>query len=101
MRFNFIKNSIILNDSISNSNLELISNFNNLGIVSDSKLNFSYHTDLIKNKAIRILDVFKRSCKDFCDHFALKILYFSLVCSNLEHCPLIWINNTSKQNYII
>jgi hypothetical protein len=55
MRFNFIKHPIIFNYSISNYNLELVSNFIDLGIIFDSKLNFSYHTKLIMNKAIRIL----------------------------------------------
>lgn len=101
MRFNLIKNPFIFNYSISNSNLELVSNFKDLGIIFDSELNFSYHTEFIKNKAMRILGFIKRSCKDFCDPFALKIRYCSLVCSNLDYCPLIWINNTSKQNYSI
>jgi len=101
MRFNLIKNPIIFNYSISNSNLELVSNFKDLGIIFDFKLNFSYHTEFIKNKEMRILGFNKRSCKDFCDPFALKILYCSLVRSNLEYCPFIWINDTSKQNYII
>jgi len=47
---------------------------------------------------MRILGFIKRLCKDFRDTFALKILYCSLVRSNLEYCLLIWINNTSKQN---
>jgi len=49
-----------------------------------SKLNFSYHIEFIKNKAMGILGLIKRSCKDFRDPFALKILYCSLVRSNLE-----------------
>jgi hypothetical protein len=35
---------------------------------------------------------------DLYDPFVLKILYCSLVRSNLDYCPLIWINNTFKQN---
>ncbi|KAF0762619.1 RNA-directed DNA polymerase from mobile element jockey [Aphis craccivora] len=91
-------NPIIFNYSISNYNLELVSNFKDLEIIFDSKLNFSYHTEFIKNKAMRILDFIKRSCEDFRDPFALKILYCSLIRSNLEYYPLILINNTSKQN---
>jgi len=98
MRFNLIRNPIIFNYSISNYNLELVSNFKDLEIIFDSKLNFSYHTEFIKNKAMRILDFIKRSCEDFRDPFALKILYCSLIRSNLEYYPLILINNTSKQN---
>ena len=50
---------------------------------------------------MRILGFIKRSCKDFYDPFTLRILYSSLVRSNLQYCPLIWINNTSKQDEII
>jgi hypothetical protein len=96
MRFNLIKKPIIFN--YSNSNLELVSNFKDLGIIFDSKLNFTYYTKFIKNKAMRIHSFIKRSCKDFCDSIALKILYCSLVRSNLDYYLLIWINNTSKQN---
>jgi hypothetical protein len=98
MPFNLIKNPIIFNYSISNSNLELVSNFEDLGIIFDSKLIFSYRTEFIKNKAMCILGFIKRSCKNVCKPFGLKILYCSLVHSNLDYCPFIWINNTSKQN---
>jgi hypothetical protein len=77
MRFNLIKNPIIFNYSVLNSNLELVSNFNDLGIIFDSKLNFSFHTELIKNKAMRILGFIKRACKHFCDPFTLKLFLSS------------------------
>lgn len=102
MRFNLIKNPIIFNYSISKFKLELVSNFNDRGIVFDSKLNLSCHTKFIKNKAMRIFGSIKRSCKDFYDrYFCFEILYFSLIRLNLEYCPLIWVNNTFKQNDII
>lgn len=76
--FNLIKNPIILNYFLSNSHLELVSNFNDFGVLFDSKLNLSYHTKLIKNKTMHILGFIKHSCKDFRDPFALKILYVLL-----------------------
>jgi len=53
---------------------------------------------MIKNKAMRNLGFIKRTCGSFIDPIPLKILYCSLVRSHLEYRPLIWINNTSKQN---
>ena len=50
---------------------------------------------------MRVLGFIKRSCNDFHDPSVLKLLYCSLVRSNLEYCPLIWINNTQKQNEMI
>jgi len=53
---------------------------------------------MIKNKAMRNLCFIKRTCGSFIDPIPLKILYCSLIRSHLEYCPLIWINNTTKQN---
>ena len=56
---------------------------------------------MIKNKAFCNLGFIKRTCGTFSDPVFLKILYHSVVRSNLEYCPLIWINNTSKQNIML
>jgi hypothetical protein len=89
MHFYLIKNPINYNYSISASNIELVSQFKDLGIIFDSKLNFSPHTEMIKNKAMRNLGFIKRTCGSFIDPIPLKILYCSLVHSHLEYCPLI------------
>jgi len=52
---------------------------------------------MFKNKAFRNLGFIKRTYAVFSDPILLKIIYFYLVRSNLEYCPLIWINSTSKQ----
>jgi len=97
MRFSLSKNIVNYNYSISNSYIELLTNFKDLGITFDSKLNFSAHTEMIKNKAMRNLGFIKRTCGSFRDPLSLKVLFCALVRSNLEYCPLIWTNNTSKQ----
>lgn len=55
MRFYLIKNPICYHYTISDSNIELVSQFKDLGVIFDSKLNFSPHTEMIKNKAMRNL----------------------------------------------
>jgi hypothetical protein len=97
IKFYLIKNPVYSQYSISGTNIELVNQFKDLGIIFDRKLNFSLHTEMIKNKAFRNLVFIKRTCAGFSDPIPLKILYISLVRSNLEYCPLIWINNTSKQ----
>ena len=77
--------------------MELVNQFKDLGIIFYRKLNFSLDTEMIKNKAFRNLGFIKRTYAAFSDPIPLKILYFSLVRSNLKYCPLIWINSTSKQ----
>lgn len=86
MSFNLINYPIFFNYSISNPYFELVSNFKDLGIIFYSKLHFSYHTKFIKNQAMRIFGFIKRSCKNFSDSFAIKILYSSVVLWNLDYC---------------
>lgn len=62
MRFCLIKNPIYYDYTISDSNIELVSQFKDLGVIFDSKLNFSPHTEMIKNKAMRNLGFIKRTC---------------------------------------
>jgi hypothetical protein len=45
IKFGLIKNPINFPYCIFNSNIELVSQFNDLGKILDSKLNFSSHTD--------------------------------------------------------
>jgi hypothetical protein len=46
---------------------------------------------------MRILGFIKHTCSSFSDPIPLKLLYCSLVRSNLEYCSLVWLNNTLKQ----
>jgi len=78
MRYTLIKNPINFNYSILGTILELVYNFKDLVIMFDSKLNFSNHTEMIKNKAMRNLGFIKRTCRSFNDPTALKALYCSL-----------------------
>lgn len=57
------------------------------------KLNFNYHIDKIRNKAISKLGFLKRSCSEFSNAHALINVYNSLVRSNLEYASFIWSPN--------
>lgn len=50
MQFYLIKTPINFQYSISNSNIELVSQFKDLDIIFSSKLHFSFHTEMIKNR---------------------------------------------------
>jgi len=97
MRFSLSKNVINYNYHISGTDIELLTNFKNLCVIFDSKLHFSAHIEMIKNKAMCNLGFIKRTCGSFRDPLSLNVLFCALVRSNLEYCPLIWTNNTSKQ----
>lgn len=71
------RNPILFDYSISWTILELVHNFKGLEVLFDSKLNFSEHTEMIKNKTMRNLGFIKRTCRSFNDPIALKTLLFS------------------------
>jgi hypothetical protein len=52
LHFYLIKNPINFQYYISVSKIELVSHFKDLGIIFDTKLNFSLHSETIKNKAM-------------------------------------------------
>jgi len=54
MHFYEIKTHINFQYTLFNSNIELVSQFKDLGIIFDTKLNFSYHSEMIKNYFIRL-----------------------------------------------
>lgn len=49
MHFNLIKNPINFQYHITNSEIELVSDFKDLGIIFYTNFNFSLHTEMIKN----------------------------------------------------
>lgn len=91
------KNSINFNHSIPGTiTLVLVHKFNDLAVMFVAKFNLFNHTEMIKNKAMRNLRFIKRTYQSFNDSTALKTLYCTLVRSNLDYFPLIWITNTIK-----
>lgn len=91
MHFKLKKNPINFHYSILSSKIELVSHSKNLGIIFDSKYNFSLLTEMIKNKAMRILGFVKRTHGSFKDPGPLKFLYCSLVHYSLEYLHLFFI----------
>lgn len=53
MHYYLIKNPINFEYRIFDFKIKLVSEFKDLGIIFDSKLNFSLHSEMIKNKAMR------------------------------------------------
>ena len=60
-----------------------------LGVVIDSKLNFSLHVSAICNKASRQLNALSR-ISNYSDVSARRTIYDSFVASNFNYCPLVW-----------
>jgi hypothetical protein len=61
-----------------------------LGVVLDSKLNFTSHIDSLVVKASRMLGYIKRIVREFGDPYTLKTLYNSFVRSHLDYASVVW-----------
>ncbi|GBM00726.1 hypothetical protein AVEN_150896-1 [Araneus ventricosus] len=72
-----------------------------LGIVFDTKLDFSQHIDSMVSKAYRKLGILKRKTRECSSEIALKVLYYAHVRSSLEYCSIIWDPNYRNKIKII
>ena len=70
--------------------LELVSEFLDLGILLDPQLNFKKHITMIINKSRGVLAFIKRWSKEFNEPLITKRLYTSLVRPILEYGSIIW-----------
>ena len=77
-------NRVHLSDTV----LEEVKEFKDLGILTNNGLSWNSHIDMITAKANRMLGLIKRTCMDLKDESTLKTSYCSLVRSNLEYCSV-------------
>lgn len=96
--YTYKKNIINYNYHYNNTQLIRCNEVKDLGVVFDSKLNFSVHINNIVSASLRLLGFIVRNCKAFTNITALDTLYFSLIRSKLEYGALIW--NPIFNNYI-
>ena len=85
-------NRVQLSDTV----LEEVKEFKDLGILTNNGLSWNSHIDMITAKANRMLGLIKRTCMDLKDECTLKTLYCSLVRSNLEYCSVVWCPFTKR-----
>ena len=85
-------NRVQLSDTV----LEEVKEFKDLGILTNNCLSWNSHIDMITAKANRMLGLLKRTCKDLKDESTIKTLYCSLVRSNLEYCSVVWCPFTKR-----
>lgn len=90
VRYTRNKNQIDYNYSLNNTNIDQVMTFKDLGVIFDSKLNFSCHTDYIANAALKTLGFIMRNTRSFRNIEAIKSLFFALVRSKLEYCSTVW-----------
>jgi hypothetical protein len=64
--------------------LDIVDSICDLGVVLDSKLNFTSHIDSLVVKVSRVLVYIRRIGEEFRDPYTLKTLYNSFVRSHLD-----------------
>jgi len=82
----------IINDyTINNIVLQRVFEIWDLGVTIDSTFSFNKHyLNITKTSSTILLGFINRTCKDFTNSNALKVLYFSLVRSSLEYNSVVW-----------
>jgi hypothetical protein len=75
---------------IGNALLTRCFTFKDLGVTFDAQFTFNEHVDIIVASSVKTLGFIFRSCKRFRSESCLRALYFTLVRSKLEYCPIVW-----------
>lgn len=86
---------------IDNQIIQRTDEIKDLGVIFDSKLNFTSHVEFITKKASANLAFVKRQCYKTFHKEVAKLLYFALVRSNLEFASSVWLPSQSKQKNMI
>lgn len=87
--FSLKRSPIINNYTLNNKSIERVYSIRDLGVILDSKLAFNEHREFIQNKAKAALHFVQRQSHYF-QNDIIKMLYTSLVRSNLEFASSIW-----------
>ena len=67
-----------------------VEQFNDLGVLMDTKLTFNAHIDRMVCKSHNVLGLIKRWAKEFTDPYVTKLLFTSLVRPILEYASPVW-----------
>lgn len=84
------RNATIFDYRMEITSIARVSTVKDLGVLLDSKLNFSQQIAATTAKAYAVLGFVKRNTKQFEDVYCLKSLYCALVRSILEYGVLVW-----------
>jgi hypothetical protein len=75
---------------LSGHRLDSVGSLCDLGVVLDSKLNFTSHIDSLIGKASWMLGYIRRIGKELRDPHTLKTLYISIVRFHLAYASVVW-----------
>jgi len=86
------RSSFTLNESLK----EEVYEFRDLGLPNNHHLSWNSHVDAITNKANRILGLLRKTCRGWKDIETLKVLYCTLVRSQVEYGSVVWSPHTAR-----
>lgn len=89
MRFFWIQNPLECCYNLEVHKLDTVEVGRDFTVNFDRKLDFSYHTQTITQKAFRILGFVKSKMRDFSDASALKLVYITTV-GIMEYSSVTW-----------
>lgn len=75
---------------INRSTLLQVNKVVDLGITIDSELKFIDHINGVIGKSLRMLNFINRNTREFKSEKTLKVLYYSLVRSNVDYCSIVY-----------
>lgn len=85
------RKSVTLHDyHLNGTSLQRVNRINDLGVLLDTKLNFTLHFDSITSRANKLLGFIKRRAAEFKNVWATKSLYCALVRPILEYASPVW-----------
>ena len=85
------RNPIKFDYYVNGSKVYRVDEIRDLGVMIDSKLSFATHIEYMKKKSMAMLSFVKRNCRQKFELDSAKLLYGSLVRSNLEFASTVWL----------
>lgn len=83
-------NTILADYFIRGQKIDRVDEIRDLGVIMDRQLNFNSHNEYVKKKADAALGFVRRQCRTNFSTETSKLLYTSLVRSNLEFASVVW-----------
>lgn len=88
--FSRCREPLIFTYTIDNVALNKCNSVRDLGVIFDTKLTFDAHVEMITKKALQLLGFVTRVTSDFRSPDTVKLLFCTLVRSQLEYASVIW-----------
>ena len=97
LRVSLAQNKFIFNYEMNQQVLEVVESEKDLGVIVTQKLKWTMHQTMVANRASQKLGLLKRTCSFTINKLCRKVLFLSIVRSQLEHCSVVWDPTSNSQ----